>query len=333
MLPGGNFVPNDLTIDGESDQILLITGPNMSGKSTILRQAGLIVLLAQIGSFVPARSARIGVVDRIFTRGGRVRQPRPGRKYVFGGNERSREYFEQCHAQKSGAFDEIGRGTSTFDGLSIAWAMTEYLHNAEQLRPRTLFATHYHELTELEDLLPRVKNYSVAVRETSDAIAFLHRLVPGGCDHSYGIEVARLAGMPAEMIARAKEILTRLEQNDLSVGPKRQQARNDLSAESKPNNPDAQPSRYNEQNDLSEGSAPPSDRVQENGQIPLFAPASDVRVELKDHPMLSELRDLDVAPPHADRSPGQIGCVETGVDATRTEVMIAGRREVISPFS
>ena len=295
LLPGGNFVPNDLTIDGESDQILLITGPNMSGKSTILRQAGLIVLLAQIGSFVPARSARIGVVDRIFTRVGASDNLARGESTFLVEMNEAANILNNATPKSLVLLDEIGRGTSTFDGLSIAWAMTEYLHNAEQLRPRTLFATHYHELTELEDLLPRVKNYSVAVRETSDAIAFLHRLVPGGCDHSYGIEVARLAGMPAEMIARAKEILTRLEQNDLSVGPKRQQARNDLSAESKPNNPDAQPSRYNEQNDLSEGSAPPSDRVQENGQIPLFAPASDVRVELKDHPMLSELRDLDVA--------------------------------------
>ena len=154
---------------------------------------------------------------------------------------------------------KLDAGTSTFDGLSIAWAMTEYLHNAERIQPRTLFATHYHELTELEDLLPRVVNYSVAVRESGDTIAFLHKLVPGGCDHSYGIEVARLAGMPAQVIARAKEILNRLEQNDLSVGSK-----------------------------------PQTDRVKENGQIPLFVPAAEM-VGQKDHPMLSELRDLDVA--------------------------------------
>ena len=155
--------------------------------------------------------------------------------------------------------DEIGRGTSTFDGLSIAWAMTEYLHNAERIQPRTLFATHYHELTELEDLLPRVVNYSVAVARVGRYHCVLHKLVPGGCDHSYGIEVARLAGMPAQVIARAKEILNRLEQNDLSVGSK-----------------------------------PQTDRVKENGQIPLFVPAAEM-VETKDHPMLSELRDLDVA--------------------------------------
>ena len=305
LLPGGQFVPNDLTMDGESDQILLITGPNMSGKSTILRQAGLIVLLAQIGSFVPARQARIGVVDRIFTRVGASDNLARGESTFLVEMNEAANILNNATPKSLVLLDEIGRGTSTFDGLSIAWAMTEHLHNAERLRPRTLFATHYHELTELEDLLPRVKNYSVAVREAGDTIAFLHRLVPGGCDHSYGIEVARLAGMPAEMIARAKEILNRLEQNDLSVGAKQGQNgspsgsqpsrddddRADLPAESKPTGPDAQPSRYNAQNDRPEG----SDRVQENGQIPLFAPATDVRVELKDHPMLSELRDLDVA--------------------------------------
>ena len=305
LLPGGQFVPNDVTIDGESDQILLITGPNMSGKSTVLRQVGLIVLLAQIGSFVPARRARIGVVDRIFTRVGASDNLARGESTFLVEMNEAANILNNATPESLVLLDEIGRGTSTFDGLSIAWAMTEYLHDAEQLRPRTLFATHYHELTELEDLLPRVKNYSVAVRESGDTIAFLHRLVPGGCDHSYGIEVARLAGMPAEMIARAKEILTRLEQNDLSVGSRQGQNgspsgsqpsradddRDDVSAESKPTGPDAQPSRYDEPNDLSEG----ADRVQENGQIPLFAPATDVRVELKDHPMLSELRDLDVA--------------------------------------
>ena len=305
LLPGGQFVPNDVTIDGESDQILLITGPNMSGKSTVLRQVGLIVLLAQIGSFVPARRARIGVVDRIFTRVGASDNLARGESTFLVEMNEAANILNNATPESLVLLDEIGRGTSTFDGLSIAWAMTEYLHDAEQLRPRTLFATHYHELTELEDLLPRVKNYSVAVRESGDTIAFLHRLVPGGCDHSYGIEVARLAGMPAEMIARAKEILTRLEQNDLSVGSRQGQNgspsgsqprksdddRDDVSAESKPTGPDAQPSRYDAQNDLSEG----ADRVQENGQIPLFAPATDVRVELKDHPMLSELRDLDVA--------------------------------------
>ncbi|MYF18983.1 MAG: DNA mismatch repair protein MutS, partial [Gemmatimonadetes bacterium] len=260
LLPGGQFVPNDLTIDGEKDQILLITGPNMSGKSTILRQTGLIALLAQVGSFVPAREARIGVVDRIFTRVGASDNLARGESTFLVEMNEAANILNNATPKSLVLLDEIGRGTSTFDGLSIAWAMTEYLHNAEQIQPRTLFATHYHELTELEDLLPRVVNYSVAVREAGDTIAFLHKLMPGGCDHSYGIEVARLAGMPAEMIARAKEILNRLEQNDLSVGSK-----------------------------------PQSDRVKENGQMPLFAPVAEVKVEREDHPMLSELRDLDIA--------------------------------------
>ncbi len=260
LLPGGNFVPNDLMMDGDSDQILLITGPNMSGKSTILRQTGLIVLLAQVGSFVPARDARIGVVDRIFTRVGASDNLARGESTFLVEMNEAANILNNATPKSLVLLDEIGRGTSTFDGLSIAWAMTEYLHNAEQIKPRTLFATHYHELTELEDLLPRVKNYSVAVRESGDTIAFLHQLVPGGCDHSYGIEVARLAGMPAQMIARAKEILHRLEQNDLSVGSK-----------------------------------PRPDRVRENGQMALFAPVPEVKGEQKDHPMLDELRDLDVA--------------------------------------
>jgi DNA mismatch repair protein MutS len=158
--------------------------------------------------------------------------------------------------------DEIGRGTSTFDGLSIAWAMTEYLHNTETIRSRTMFATHYHELTELESLLPRVKNYSVAVRESGDKIVFLHQLVEGGCDHSYGIEVARLAGMPPKLIARAKAILHLLEQNDLSP------VRNGKAG-----------------------------RVKENGQFSLFGhtpETTSVGLDLEDHPVLSALRDLDV---------------------------------------
>ena len=260
LLPGGQFVPNDLKIDGEADQILLITGPNMSGKSTILRQTGLIALLAQVGSFVPAREARIGVVDRIFTRVGASDNLARGESTFLVEMNEAANILNNATPKSLVLLDEIGRGTSTFDGLSIAWAMTEYLHNAEQIQPRTLFATHYHELTELEDLLPRVVNYSVAVREAGDTIAFLHKLVPGGCDHSYGIEVARLAGMPTEMIARAKEILNRLEQNDLSVGSK-----------------------------------PQPDRVRENGQMPLFAPVAEVKVEREDHPMFSELRDLDIA--------------------------------------
>jgi DNA mismatch repair protein MutS len=262
LLPSGQFVPNDLVVDGESDQVLIITGPNMAGKSTILRTAGLIVLLAQIGSFVPAKEACIGVVDRIFTRVGASDNLAKGESTFLVEMNEAANILNNATPRSLVLLDEIGRGTSTFDGLSIAWAMTEYLHNTETIRSRTMFATHYHELTELESLLPRVKNYSVAVRESGDKIVFLHQLVEGGCDHSYGIEVARLAGMPPKLIARAKAILHLLEQNDLSP------VRNGKAG-----------------------------RVKENGQFSLFGhtpETTSVGLDLEDHPVLSALRDLDV---------------------------------------
>ena len=224
LLPAGKFVPNDFFVDGEHDQVLIITGPNMAGKSTILRQIGLIVLLAQLGSFVPAAAARVGVVDRIFTRVGASDNLARGESTFLVEMNEAANILNNATPRSLVLLDEIGRGTSTFDGLSIAWAMTEYLHNTAAIQPRTLFATHYHELTELEELLPRVKNYSVAVRKEGDNVMFLHRLVPGGCDHSYGIEVARLAGMPRELIARAREVLRRLEANDLTPAGEKTQA-------------------------------------------------------------------------------------------------------------
>jgi DNA mismatch repair protein MutS len=217
LLPAGSFVPNDFSISGDDEQVLIITGPNMAGKSTILRQVGLIVLLAQVGSFVPASQARIGVVDRIFTRVGASDNLAKGESTFLVEMNEAANILNNATPRSLVLLDEIGRGTSTFDGLSIAWAMTEHLHNAESLRPRTLFATHYHELTELEEMLPRVRNYSVAVRKEGDTVVFLHRLIPGGCDHSYGIEVAQLAGMPPELIARAREVLGILEQNELTL--------------------------------------------------------------------------------------------------------------------
>ena len=224
LLPAGKFVPNDFFVDGEHDQVLIITGPNMAGKSTMLRQIGLIVLLAQLGSFVPAAAARVGVVDRIFTRVGASDNLARGESTFLVEMNEAANILNNATPRSLVLLDEIGRGTSTFDGLSIAWAMTEYLHNTAAIQPRTLFATHYHELTELEELLPRVKNYSVAVRKEGDNVMFLHRLVPGGCDHSYGIEVARLAGMPRELIARASEVLRRLEANDLTPAGEKTQA-------------------------------------------------------------------------------------------------------------
>ncbi len=224
LLPAGKFVPNDFFVDAEREQVLIITGPNMAGKSTILRQIGLIVLLAQLGSFVPARAARVGVVDRIFTRVGASDNLARGESTFLVEMNEAANILNNASPRSLVLLDEIGRGTSTFDGLSIAWAMTEYLHNTASIQPRTLFATHYHELTELEESLARVKNYSVAVRKEGDNVTFLHRLVAGGCDHSYGIEVARLAGMPRNLIARAREVLRRLEEKDLTPAERKTQA-------------------------------------------------------------------------------------------------------------
>ena len=216
LLPSGSFVPNDVTVDGGGDQILIITGPNMAGKSTILRLTGLVVLLAQVGCFVPAAKARIGIADRIFTRVGASDNLARGESTFLVEMNEAANILNNATARSLVLLDEIGRGTSTFDGLSIAWAMTEYLHNSD-VRPRTLFATHYHELTELEELLPRVRNFSIAVKERGEDIVFLHTLVPGGCDHSYGIQVAKLAGMPGALIESAQQVLRRLEKNDLSL--------------------------------------------------------------------------------------------------------------------
>jgi DNA mismatch repair protein MutS len=205
------FVPNDLEMDNESRQVLIITGPNMAGKSTILRQAALIVLLAQIGSFVPAGEARLGLVDRIFTRVGAADDLARGRS-TFMEMQETAFILHQATPRSLVILDEIGRGTSTFDGLSIAWAVAEYLHDLQGLGVKTLFATHYHELTELARTFPRVQNLNVAIKEWQNEIIFFHKLVPGGTNKSYGIQVARLAGIPADVIDRSREILNQLEQ-------------------------------------------------------------------------------------------------------------------------
>ena len=217
LLPPGNpFIPNDIELDTSEKQILIITGPNMAGKSTYIRQVGLIVLLAQIGSFVPAASAKIGIVDRIFTRVGAQDNLAGGESTFLVEMNETANILNNATPKSLILLDEIGRGTSTFDGLSIAWAVAEHLHNEPRVRAKTLFATHYHELTELALILPRVKNFNVAVKEWGDHIVFLRKIVPGGCDHSYGIQVARLAGLPREVIDRAKEVLHNLESNELT---------------------------------------------------------------------------------------------------------------------
>lgn len=216
FLKDGEFVPNDLHLDHDTQQVLIITGPNMAGKSTILRQVALIVLLAQVGGFVPATEAEIGLVDRIFTRVGASDDLARGRSTFMVEMQEAANILHQATSSSLVILDEIGRGTSTFDGLSIAWAVAEYLHDHKDVGIKTLFATHYHELTDLALSRPRVKNYNVAIKEWKNEIIFFHKLIPGGSNRSYGIQVAQLAGIPSEVIARAQEILAQLEKGELA---------------------------------------------------------------------------------------------------------------------
>ncbi|MDI6782123.1 MAG: DNA mismatch repair protein MutS [bacterium] len=216
IMTGERFVPNDTLIDRADNQILIITGPNMAGKSTYIRQVALIVLMAQIGSFVPAKKAEIGVVDQIFTRVGASDELIKGQSTFMVEMVETANILNNSTSKSLIILDEIGRGTSTFDGVSIAWAVAEYIHNHNSLKARTLFSTHYHELTELELLLGGIKNYNIAVKEWGDKIIFLRKVIPGGADKSYGIHVARLAGLPKEVILRATEILDNLEMESIS---------------------------------------------------------------------------------------------------------------------
>ncbi len=256
ILPAGKFVSNDTLINSETDQILIITGPNMAGKSTYLRQVGLIILLAQAGSFVPASFARIGVVDRIFTRVGASDNLAGGESTFLVEMNETANILNNCTPRSLVLFDEVGRGTSTFDGLSIAWAIVEYLHQVQRVTARTLFATHFHELTELEMILPRVKNYNVAVKEWNDEIVFLRKITEGGSDQSLGIQVGRLAGLPPQVINRAKEILANLEANEFTMNNKPKIA------------------------------GTKKEQTDEKFQFNLF--------ELPEHPVVEELRDIEI---------------------------------------
>ncbi|MFC1541745.1 DNA mismatch repair protein MutS [Candidatus Latescibacterota bacterium] len=256
LLPAGKFVSNGTVLNSETDQILIITGPNMAGKSTYLRQVGIIILMAQAGSFVPASYARIGVVDRLFTRVGASDNLAGGESTFLVEMNETGNILNNCTPKSLVLFDEVGRGTSTFDGLSIAWAIVEYLHQVRNAAARTLFATHFHELTELEAILPRVKNYNIAVKEWNDEIVFLRKIVEGGSDQSLGIQVARLAGLPQKVITRAKEILGNLEANEFNINNK--------------------PKIAAKRNETSDG----------NFQLSLF--------ELPEHPVVEELRELDI---------------------------------------
>ncbi|MHC4310145.1 MAG: MutS-related protein, partial [Planctomycetota bacterium] len=206
---GPQFVPNDIALTGAAGDILIITGPNMSGKSTYIRQVALLVLMAQIGSFIPAEDAEIGLVDRIFTRVGASDELVRGQSTFMVEMTETANIINNATDKSLVILDEVGRGTSTYDGLSLAWAITE--HIAGKIKCRTLFATHYHELTELTELFGNVKNCNVAVREWMDEVVFLHKILPGGTDKSYGIHVAKLAGLPRTILERSKEILEELE--------------------------------------------------------------------------------------------------------------------------
>jgi DNA mismatch repair protein MutS len=208
---GESYVANDVMLDSRSQQIIVITGPNMAGKSALLRQTALITLLAQIGSFVPAESAHIGLVDKIFTRVGASDNISVGESTFMVEMNEAADILNNLSPRSLVLFDELGRGTSTYDGISIAWAILEYIHEHPKARARTLFATHYHELNEMEGLFDRIKNYNVSVREVDGRVIFLRKLERGGSEHSFGIHVAKIAGMPKSIVKRANEILRQLE--------------------------------------------------------------------------------------------------------------------------
>ena len=212
-LPAGEvYITNDVYLDSESQQMMIITGPNMAGKSALLRQTGLLVLMAQMGSFVPAKEAHIGLVDKIFTRVGASDNLSSGESTFMVEMNETASILNNLSERSLILLDEIGRGTSTYDGISIAWAIAEFLHNHPTAQAKTLFATHYHELNELTNSFNRIKNFNVSVKEVGNKVIFLRKLVPGGSEHSFGIHVAKMAGMPPKLIARANEILKRLEQ-------------------------------------------------------------------------------------------------------------------------
>jgi len=251
----GAFVPNDIALDGAATQLVILTGPNMGGKSTYLRQVALLALLAQAGSFVPARSAKLAVLDRIFARVGASDNIARGQSTFMVEMQETAAILHTATHRSLVILDEIGRGTATFDGLSLAWAVAEHLASEGHVRPKTIFATHYHELTDLADALPGVVNCHVAAREYRDDIVFLHKIVAGRSDRSYGIQVARLAGLPASVVRRASEILHALEQDELQRGGR-----------------------------PSVSGAPATDQR----QLALFQAASP------DHPVMDRLRRLDV---------------------------------------
>ena len=219
QLPLGEpYIANDVYLDDEKQQIIIITGPNMAGKSALLRQTALITLMAQIGCFVPAESAHIGIVDKIFTRVGASDNISVGESTFMVEMNEASDILNNMTSRSLVLFDELGRGTSTYDGISIAWAIVEYIHEHPNAKAKTLFATHYHELNEMERAFKRIKNYNVSVKEVGNKVIFLRKLIPGGSEHSFGIHVAKMAGMPKSIVKRSNEILKQLESENRQEG-------------------------------------------------------------------------------------------------------------------
>ncbi|MBO6761221.1 MAG: DNA mismatch repair protein MutS, partial [Roseivirga sp.] len=212
---GESYVPNDVSLDDHNHQILIITGPNMAGKSALLRQTALIVLMAQMGSYVPASKANLGITDKVFTRVGASDNLSKGESTFMVEMTETASILNNLSNRSLVLMDEIGRGTSTYDGISIAWSIVEYLHNHEKFKPKTLFATHYHELNQLEEDFPAIKNYNVSVKEVADKVIFMRKLKKGGSEHSFGIHVAQMAGMPNQVVIRAAEIMQHLEKDKI----------------------------------------------------------------------------------------------------------------------
>ena len=215
---GESYVANDVALDRDHQQILMITGPNMSGKSALLRQTALIALMAQMGSYVPARSVRMGVVDKVFTRVGASDNLSAGESTFMVEMNETASILHNLSDRSLVLLDEIGRGTSTYDGISIAWAIAEFLHEHPKCRAKTLFATHYHELNRMADRFPRIHNANVSVEQRDGKVIFLRKLIPGGSEHSFGIHVAKLAGMPGALVRRAEEVLEGLESQGAGRG-------------------------------------------------------------------------------------------------------------------
>jgi DNA mismatch repair protein MutS len=221
---GEEYIPNDVYLDSTDQQIIMITGPNMSGKSAILRQTALIVLMAQMGCFVPADSAKIGLIDKVFTRVGASDNISSGESTFMVEMNETASILNNISPRSLILLDEIGRGTSTYDGISIAWAIAEFIHENPKAKCKTLFATHYHELNEMSKRFERIKNYNVSVKETANKVLFLRKLTPGGSEHSFGIHVAKMAGMPPLVIQRAEQVLKDLETSHAEVGGKKQKS-------------------------------------------------------------------------------------------------------------